>query len=73
MTQPGGLLAANVMHFGRLLRRAGVAVGPAEVVAAVRALGFVDIGQRAVVQAALRCVMVHRHEDREIFDLLGFD
>jgi uncharacterized protein with von Willebrand factor type A (vWA) domain len=68
MTQPGGLLAANVMHFGRLLRRAGVAVGPAEVVAAVRALGFVDIGQRAVVQAALRCVMVHRHEDREIFD-----
>ena len=30
MTTPSPTLAANVMHFARLLRRAGLPVGPAE-------------------------------------------
>ncbi len=56
------------MHFARLLRRAGLPVGPAETIAATHALGNVDIGDRRQVQAALRAVMTHRHEHREVFD-----
>ena len=63
------VLAANVMHFGRLLRRAGLPVGAAEVLAAQEALTLVDIGDRNQVETALRTVMVHRHEHREVFDM----
>ena len=61
-------LPANIVHFARLLRRAGLPVGPAEVVAAGQALGQVDIGERTQVRAALRGLMVHRHEHLELFD-----
>ncbi|MBV8914743.1 MAG: VWA domain-containing protein [Acetobacteraceae bacterium] len=64
----GGRLAANVMHFARLLRRAGLPVGAADSVAASRALSLVDIGDRRQAQAALRAVMVHRHEHQDVFD-----
>jgi uncharacterized protein with von Willebrand factor type A (vWA) domain len=61
-------LPANIVHFARLLRRAGLPVGPAEVIAAGQALGQVDIGERTQVRAALRGLMVHRHEHLELFD-----
>ena len=63
-----GRLAANVMHFARLLRRAGLPVGPAEMLAAERAVALVDIGRRAEVRTALRTTMVHRHEQEDLFD-----
>jgi uncharacterized protein with von Willebrand factor type A (vWA) domain len=63
------LLAVNVMHFGRLLRRAGLPVGAAEVLAGQEALTLVDIGDRDQVQMALRSAMVHRHEHRPVFDM----
>ena len=63
-----GLLGANVMHFARLLRRAGLPVGPAEAVAAGQALELIDLGNRAQVRSALRGLMVHRHEHIELFD-----
>lgn len=65
---PPGLLAANVMHFARLLRRAGLPVGPAETVAAQDALTHVDIGDRAQFRTALRAVMVHRRDQWDVFD-----
>ena len=69
MTAPAaGLLGANVMHFARLLRRAGLPVGPAEVIAAGQALAQVELGDRAQVRSALRSLMVHRHEHLELFD-----
>jgi uncharacterized protein len=61
-------LAANVMHFARLLRRAGLPVGPAETIAAQQALTLIDLGSRGQTQTALRTAMVHRHEQREVFD-----
>ena len=64
----GGALAANLLAFARLLRRTGLPVGPAEALAALEALTAVDIGDRRQVHAALRAVMVHRHEHFEIFD-----
>ena len=56
------------MHFARLLRRAGLPVGASESVAGSRALTLVDIGDRRQVQAALRAIMIHRHEHQDIFD-----
>ncbi len=56
------------MHFARLLRRAGLPVGPSEAMAALRALTLIDIGSRADARTALRASMTHRHEHREVFD-----
>ena len=41
-----GALAGNLLAFGRLLRRAGLPVGPAELLAAAEALQLVEIGDR---------------------------
>ncbi len=68
MTLAPGVLADNVLNFARLLRRAGLPMGPAESIAAVNALTHVDLGEREVFRAALAAVMVHRHEHRELFD-----
>jgi len=61
-------LAGNLIGFARLLRRAGLPVGPAESLAAAAALRHIQLGDRREVRAALRAVMVHRHEHAEIFD-----
>lgn len=65
---PAHTLAANVMQFARLLRRAGLLVGPAETLAAQQALTLIDLGSKEEARAALRSVMVHRHEQQELFD-----
>ena len=65
---PTGLLATNIMHFARLLRRAGLPVGPADMLAAQQAIALVDIGDKTQVRVALRATMVHRHEHGELFD-----
>nr|WP_329959458.1 VWA domain-containing protein [Roseomonas oleicola] len=65
---PGGALAGNLLAFGRLLRRAGVPVGPTEMLAGAAALVEIDLGTRGEVHAALRATMVHRHEHFFIFD-----
>jgi uncharacterized protein with von Willebrand factor type A (vWA) domain len=61
-------LAANVMHFARLLRRAGLPVGPSETIAAQTALTLVDLASKTEARTALSATMVHRHEHQEIFD-----
>jgi hypothetical protein len=63
-----GVLAANVMHFTRLLRRAGLPVGPGQAVAAAQALAAIDATNRADAKAALACLLAQRREQREIFD-----
>jgi uncharacterized protein with von Willebrand factor type A (vWA) domain len=61
-------LAANVMHFARLLRRAGLPVGPAEAIAAQEALTRIDLASKIEARTALRTSMIHRHEHQEVFD-----
>jgi len=61
-------LAANVLHFARLLRRAGLPVGPAETLAAQHALTRVDLASKVQARTALRTAMVHRHEHQDVFD-----
>jgi uncharacterized protein with von Willebrand factor type A (vWA) domain len=69
LTRPSGrALADNLLAFVRLLRRAGLRVGTADVLAAAEAISLVDIADRRQVHAALRGVMVRRHEDFDVFD-----
>ena len=65
---PTGTFATNVMEFGRLLRRAGLPVGPADMLAAVTALDHTGVTSRDDVRTALRATMIHRHEQAEVFD-----
>lgn len=62
------ILATNILEFARLLRRAGLPVGPADMLAAVQAVDATGVAARTDVQTALRATMVHRHDQAEIFD-----
>lgn len=62
------MFAENVTHFARVLRRAGVPVGPDRVIAALEAIEAVGFSHRDDVHAALSAVMLDRHEQQEIFD-----
>lgn len=62
-----GHLPANLMHFARMLRRAGIPIGPADLVAAAEAMACVELGNRVQVRTALRATMVHRHEHFPLF------
>ena len=56
------------MHFARLLRRAGLPVGPSDMLAAQQAVQLVDLGSRVQMRTALRTTMVHRHEHEDLFE-----
>jgi hypothetical protein len=62
------VFAENVTHFARVLRRAGVPVGPDRVIAALEAIEAVGFSHRDDVHAALSAVMLDRHEQQAIFD-----
>ena len=64
----GERLAANVVHFTRLLRRAGLRVGPGDTLDAQRAVAAIDIVQRDEFYWALHAVLVRRHADHALFD-----
>jgi uncharacterized protein len=64
----GGRLAQNVMRFGRVLRAAGLPVGPGKVLDAIRAVETVGIGSRTDFYWALHAVLVNRRDQREVFD-----
>ena len=64
----GNALAANIQGFVRLLRRAGLQLGPGDALLAAEALTHAGIEERAVVRAALAATLLRRHEQAEIFD-----
>lgn len=65
---PDGFFATAVVRFARLLRGAGLLVGPGQVLLALRGLSVIDISRREEVRAALRAVLVQHKEDLELFD-----
>lgn len=64
----GGRLAENIMHFGRVLRRAGLPVGPGKILDAINAVCTVGVCSRGDFYWALHAVFVNRRDQREIFD-----
>jgi uncharacterized protein len=67
-TLPKGRLAENVIHFVRVLRAAGLPVGPARTLAALEAVQAVGLDHREDFRAALAAVLVSRHEHQPVFE-----
>jgi hypothetical protein len=63
-----GKLAENVMHFARLLRGAGLRVGPDRVVDCVRALEIAGADRREDWYWTMSAVLLSREEQRPVFD-----
>src|SRR5215470_3966875 len=63
-----GRLLANLMHFARTLRAAGLPVGPGKVIDAVAAISTVGITNRTDFYWTLHAVFVNRPDQRLIFD-----
>jgi uncharacterized protein with von Willebrand factor type A (vWA) domain len=62
------VIADNIVHFARVLRNAGMAIGPDRVLAALAALETVGLQRRDDVHAALSAVMLDNHEQQLLFD-----
>ena len=62
------LIADNITHFARVLRTAGLQVGPDRVLTGIGAVQAVGLDRRDDVRAALAAVMLDRHEQQVIFD-----
>jgi len=60
-------LADNILHFCRVLRAAGLPVGPAKVIAALEAVEAVGVEQREDFRSALESVLIERHEQQALF------
>jgi uncharacterized protein with von Willebrand factor type A (vWA) domain len=63
-----GRMAENVMHFARVLRRAGLPVGPDKVVEALRALEIAGISRRDDFYWTLASVFIDRRAQLDLFD-----
>jgi uncharacterized protein with von Willebrand factor type A (vWA) domain len=65
---PKGRLAENVLHFVRVLRGAGLPLGPAKVIDALAAVQAVGIDNRTDFREALAAVLVSRYEHLALFE-----
>ena len=68
VTSDGGHLLANIMHFARVLRAAGLPIGPGRVLDAVNAVRVVGVADRNDFYWTLHAVFVNRSPHRELFD-----
>jgi uncharacterized protein with von Willebrand factor type A (vWA) domain len=64
----GGRIADNIVHFARALRKAGLPVGPAAVIDAIRAVEAAGIGSREDFYWTLHSVFVKKREHRAVFE-----
>ncbi len=62
------MLAENIVHFARVLRSAGMPIGPDRALAAIAAVETVGLDRRGDVHAALSAVMLDRREQQALFD-----
>jgi uncharacterized protein with von Willebrand factor type A (vWA) domain len=67
-TATDGRMADNIVHFARVLRKAGLRIGPAAVTDAIEAVQTIGVGDRAEFRAALHATLVKRHEDEAVFE-----
>ena len=61
-------LAENIMHFARVLRAAGLPVGPGRALEGVRAVIAAGVGSRQDFYWTLFSVFVNRQDHRDLFD-----
>lgn len=63
-----GRLAENVLHFARVLRACGIAIGTDKVIDAVRVLPRAGLARRDDWRATLGALFLTRHEQQALFD-----
>lgn len=68
VTVDGEVLLANVVRFGRLLRRAGLDVDSGQIATFLRAMLKLGLSRRGDVRAAGRAVFVRRREDARLYE-----
>ncbi len=61
-------IVENIVYFGRTLRKAGLPVGPASIVDAVRAIEVAGIGSREDFYWTLHAVFVRKRDQLPVFD-----
>ena len=64
----GDAITRHVVTFGRVLREAGLEIGPGRVADALRALGAVELTRQEDVYYALRQTFVSRQDELDLFD-----
>jgi uncharacterized protein with von Willebrand factor type A (vWA) domain len=64
----GDAIVGHVVTFGRVLREAGLEIGPGRVSDALRSLAVVDLARRDDVYFALRQTLVSRRDELAVFD-----
>ena len=67
-TELAGKLADNLLYFGRVLRAAGLPVGPGKVIEAIRAVETVGLRNRDDFYWGLHAVFVNRQDQHEVFN-----
>jgi uncharacterized protein with von Willebrand factor type A (vWA) domain len=65
-----GTISGNLVHFGRVLRAAGIEVTPGRLIDAARGLGLIDPSSMEDVRVALRANLVSDHDHLLLFDAL---
>ncbi len=63
----GGKIAANILHFARLLRSAGLPIGPQKIILATQAVMAAGIEDPKILYWTLHSVFVTRPSERDIF------
>jgi len=66
--RPKGRIAENIMHFGRVLRAAGLPCGTGSVLKAIEAVEAVGLGDREDLYWTLHAAFVTSHEQKPVFD-----
>jgi uncharacterized protein len=64
----GDAILSHVVTFGRVLREAGLEVGPGRVSDALKALDAVDLARQEDVYFSLRQTLVSRRDELDLFD-----
>jgi len=64
-----GHLLANLLHFGRLLRKLGVGVSSQQIYELGEALSWIELARKDDFYHATRCFLVHKAEEMEVFNL----
>jgi uncharacterized protein len=62
-----GKLGHNITHFARALRKAGLPIGPARVIGAIRAIEAAGFSRRDDFYHALQACLISRPEERRVF------
>jgi uncharacterized protein with von Willebrand factor type A (vWA) domain len=63
-----GYLLANLLHFGRLLRQAGIPVSSRQIYELAEGLTHIDLTRRDDFRHTARCFLVHHAHELDTFD-----